>query len=36
LTTIPTQPVEKRRGFMARYGLGLVLFLIPPVPRYAP
>jgi len=25
LTTIPTQPGGKRRGFMARYGLGLVL-----------
>src|SRR5215218_31701 len=24
LTTIPTQPGGKRRGFMARYGLGLV------------
>ena len=25
LTTIPTQPGGKRRGFMGRYGLGLVL-----------
>src|SRR5215217_4163661 len=25
LTTIPTQPGGKRRGFMARYGSGLVL-----------
>jgi hypothetical protein len=25
LTTIPTQPSGKRHGFMARYGLGLVL-----------
>jgi hypothetical protein len=25
LTTIPTPPGGKRHGFMARYGLGLVL-----------
>src|SRR5215218_5168631 len=27
LTTIRTQPGGKRRGFMARYGLGLVLLV---------